>query len=110
MLIVFAIWIFMIVFYTLYIAAINMYHDWASIATWVKVLTWPILVSMITVDFIANVTLFTFAFLDLPRELLVTKRLERYRTDAYNGTRRQKVAVVICTQALNPFDPTRHHC
>jgi len=39
---------------------------------------------------------------------MFTQRLERYRFESTGW--RKTVATVICTQALNPFDPTRHHC
>ena len=71
----------------------------------------PIVAVMIAVDVIANITIFVFLFVDLPYELLVTQRLDRYRNDSkYSSSWRNKVAAVICTQALNPFDPTKHHC
>ena len=100
----------LVIFYTLYIAAINLLYDWPTLPLWVKVASAPILIVMVLLDFTMQCTFFTIFFFDLPRELLVTRRLERYRTAAYVNTWRQKVATSICTQALNPFDPTRHHC
>ena len=86
-----AVWMFLTVLYILYIAAINIVREWTTIALWVKVVCIPIVAVMVTTDFFANVTIFTILFLDIPREMLVTQRLERYRGPAYNGTRRQAV-------------------
>lgn len=101
----------LLVFYTLYIAAINIVRDWGELHTWVKLAAWPIPAVMLPVDAFFQLTLFVLVFWDLPREWLVTHRLARYRDQsAYQGTWRGKIATAICTQALNPFDPTRHHC
>jgi hypothetical protein len=105
------IYVSVLVFYTLYIAAINLYRDWSSLATWLRVVASPMIAALLVVDSSMQFTLFTLLFLDLPRELLVTSRLQRYRDNpAYANTWRNRVATLICTQALNPFDPTRHHC
>ena len=105
------IYLSIVVFYTLYIAAINLYYDWHLLPLWLQVGSAPIMAVMVTVDALMNVSLFTVIFFDLPRELMVTQRLERYRTNpAYAGTFRNHAATLICTEALNPFDPTRHHC
>lgn len=98
----------LLVFYTLYIAAINIYYDWDKLTGWVQVLAFSPLVIMLMLDMVMNLTLFTFLFFDFPREGMVTQRLARYR-DGADGWRKT-VATAICTQALNPFDPTRKHC
>jgi len=105
------IYLSLLVFYTLYIAAINMYYDWGAMDIWVKIVFWPIPFAMVAVDFLMQITLFAIIFVDLPREPMVTQRLERYRTQAqYESTWRRKWATFICVNALNPFDPTKHHC
>jgi len=53
----------------------------------------------------------TIWFLDLPQELTLSKRLERYREDPkYKGTWRMRHADFVCERILNPFDPSGHHC
>ena len=104
-------WTILAVFYTLYIAAIQLYSDRNNLPKWIKIFALPILVVMLVCDFLMQITLFTILFLDIPRDLLVTARLKRYRDNAaYNSTWRQHVATLICTEALNPFDPSKHHC
>lgn len=97
----------LLVFYVLYIAAINIYRDWDTLAPWVQAVAFAPLVIMVMVDMVMQLTLATLVFLDWPREFMVTQRLARYRTTT--GWRKT-VADAICTQALNPFDPTRKHC
>jgi hypothetical protein len=60
------------------------------------------------VDMLANMTIAVIAFLDLPRELLVTSRLQRYI--ATDTGWRYKLANAICSKLLDPFDPTGNHC
>lgn len=96
------------IFYTEYIAAINIYYAWKDLATWVRVVTSPKLAGMLLLDATIQVTLATALFLDPPQEWMVTQRLQRYR-DGPESTRKD-IATVICTQALNPFDPTKKHC
>jgi glucan phosphoethanolaminetransferase (alkaline phosphatase superfamily) len=98
----------LLVFYVLYIAAINIYRDWDSLAGWVQIVSFAPLVVMIIVDMLMNFTLFSILFFDPPDEATVTQRLARYR--AGPDSWRKKVAETICEQALNPFDPTRRHC
>lgn len=108
--ILFAVNVGLVVFYLSYIAAINIYYDWQGLATWVQVgLALPML-AFVLLDFTANMTLATIIFWDLPAEFLVTQRFMRYRSPTTGPGYRKTVATVICTQALNPFDPTRKHC
>ena len=104
------VWACLIVFYTLYIAAINIYSDWKVLKLWVKLFSLPIVVVMVLFDVIMQITLFSLLFFDRPRDFMVTQRLARYRSDEWPQGPRKAVATLICTQALNPFDPTQKHC
>lgn len=59
-------------------------------------------------DLLANVTVASLAFWELPRELLVTKRLQRH-LESFAGWR-WKLATWICNSLLDPFDPSGKHC
>ena len=72
-----------------------------------KWLCLPVVLLGYTMDTVANVTLATLIFLDLPKEWLVTDRLIRYKKE--QGWR-LKVAQYICEELLDPFDPTGDHC
>jgi hypothetical protein len=95
-------------FYTLYIAAINLWEDRAETSKTLLFLCSPILLLMVATDFVMQITVFALIFLDPPRELLVTSRLKRYR--ALEGGWRKHWADEICMRALNPFAPSKHHC
>lgn len=52
------------------------------------------------IDFVVNVTWFTVIFLDIPREFMLTQRVERLKTKlGYRG----KLASLIC-KLLNHFE------
>lgn len=103
-----ALWTFLLVFYTLYLAAVNLWHNRSSTNIWVIVGAFPVILVMLAVDFVAQISVATIAFADLPQEWTVSERLIRYRAKGYGW--RFKIATWICTNALNPFDPTKHHC
>jgi hypothetical protein len=65
----------------------------------------------IPLDVLFNWIVAPFIFLDLPKELLFTGRLQRYREDReYLWTWRSRWADFICEHILNPFDPRGKHC
>jgi len=104
-------WAYMLVFYTLYIAAINIYEDWSSIALWLKLLVWPIPAVMLGLfDIPFNLTFATVIFLDLPQEWTLTSRLTRYKSLSTGPGLRKDIAVTLCADALNPFAPSKRHC
>lgn len=104
------VWLGLVVFYTLYIAAINVYYAWGTLSLWVKVLAGPIVALLLLVDVVFQLTAASLIFADRPRELMFTQRLTRYKGDKWPEDWRKIMATALCTKALNPFDPTRHHC
>jgi hypothetical protein len=72
------------------------------------VFAFPIALLAVIVDFLFNMTLATVVFLELPRELLVTARLQRYM--AGPATWRRSIAVYTCDSVLDIFDPAGNHC
>lgn len=99
----------LIFFYLYYIAAVNIYYTWNQLKLWVQIVCAAPMFIFLLFDFTVNMVL-TLPFWDIPREYLTTQRLSRYKADGYPAGLRKDIAVVICTQALNPFDPTKHHC
>lgn len=68
-------------------------------------------------DVAYNVAVGSIIFLELPRELLFTTRLQRHRKqdgimlgELSNPPWRYKLATFICTKLLNPHDPDGNHC
>jgi hypothetical protein len=102
-------WCALVIFYTLYLAAINVWENRHDVDWWVLLLAAPALFWMVLFDVVMNLTVFTVLMLDPPRELLVTQRMKRYRA-LMNNSWRKRFAAGLCTNVLNPFDPTKHHC
>jgi hypothetical protein len=72
-----------------------------------KVLGYPWVVVMLVVDFAFNVVFGTLIFLELPKQLLLTTRLDEMLSRT--GWRKD-VAHYICTRYLDRFDPDGKHC
>lgn len=68
----------------------------------------PFVAAAFVLDFMAQMTVFTVLFGELPRELLVTGRLRRLMRGP-DGWRR-RLADYMCHHLLDPFDPTGGHC
>ena len=103
--------VFLHLFWALYVLVMGIYRAHLS-----GRLTWPgyvlgvpwVAVGYI-VDIVAQYTIATLYFADLPRkgEHLVTDRLKRY--SAGEGWRKVK-ADWVCTHLLDIFDPRGDHC
>ena len=74
-----------------------------------KVLALPWVALGFAVDVVVNLTFASILFLEPPRELLVTKRLQRHQRAATSDWR-SRLAAWICDHLLDVFDPTGHHC
>lgn len=70
----------------------------------------PVVAVAFAVDVLMQVTVFTVAFAELPRDLLVTWRLRRYMRDLPPSHWRRRWADYLCRHLLDPFDPTGAHC
>lgn len=66
----------------------------------------PLLMYGYLVDFLGNL-LVSILFLDLPREPLITSRLQRY-ADGPDGWRR-RLGLWFAENLLDPFDPKGYH-
>jgi len=78
------------------------------------VMATPVLIVGYLLDMLCQYTLATLLFWDAPaswlKERLVTSRLQRYVAQGEAAGWRNKVAVYICDNLLDPFDPTGNHC
>lgn len=72
-----------------------------------RALAYPALVVGLLLDVFVNWFVFTFVFLELPQEWLVTMRLSRLKK---HNTWRGKLAGWLCKHLLDPLDPTGCHC
>lgn len=95
-------------FFVMYVASMGMLRARAE-AKLNKVL-WalclPFVALAMLVDFMHNVTVFSVLFAELPKEWLVTERLQRH---AKQDTKRGKLARWFGSTILNAFDHTGDH-
>ena len=59
-------------------------------------------------DVLANVTIASAVFVEIPREMLVTDRLKRHIN--HGAGWRQSLARYVCDHMLDMFDPSGNHC
>lgn len=99
-------------FWCAYIAVMGVYraHLSGRLVGATKVLAYPLVLTGLALDVVAQYTIATVVFADVPQrgEHLVTKRLTRYTK--FPGTWRHKMAVFVCSSLLDVFDPTGAHC
>lgn len=100
-------WLTLPALYILYIASVTVLEKKRTLHKMVWWTLAPVIFITIAIDFIANVTIVSVLFWDIPREYLITKRLQRYKL-LPDGHRKQ-VAEWVCEHMLNPFD-TDGHC
>ena len=79
-----------------------------ELTTIARILSYPIIYLTLVVDILVNVFVFTFVFMELPREVLVSQRLRKHiiRDDGW----RTVYAKWLCANLLDIFDPTGCHC
>ena len=96
--------------WVLYLAVMNLQRarDAGLLSRPAYVLGLPLLYAGLLVDCATNLTVITVVLLELPRELLVTARLERHIRDGSGW--RKLVAGWFCENLLNQFDPSGCHC
>lgn len=97
-------------FWVLYVFTMGLYRAKLShrLKGFSLVLSAPFVAVAFLLDFLAQMTVFTLVFRELPRELLVTGRLRRYLRGP--DTWRRRWADYLCHHLLDPFDPTGGHC
>ncbi len=108
MAILFLIYLF-ITLWTMYLAVMNLKRarDKGTLPNAAKCFGYPILIVGYVLDILFNLIVGTVLFLELPREFVFTSRLSRHLSS--NGYK-FKVAIWICKNLLDPFDPSGGHC
>lgn len=101
--------LFLWVFWYVYILVMGLYraHLQKRLSPTQLILATPALIVGYAMDIFCNLTIACIIFRDIPREWLVTTRLKRYKQVV--GWR-QEWADWICTNLLDPFDPSGDHC
>lgn len=99
-------------FWALYVFSMGIYR--AHLAKRLKglnrILALPIITTAYLVDVFANFTIAVFVFAELPKEWLVTTRMQRYMAEGETAGYQYKIAKYLCDEVLDPFDPTGNHC
>lgn len=98
--------------YVIYIAAMHLKRYEALIEQKPRPIRWfglSVLAVGVACDVVLNVVVASVAFLDPPRELLLTRRLQRY-VDKPALAWRRGLARWVCHNMLDPFDPKGRHC
>ncbi len=98
-------------FFSLYVLIMGFYRAYLNkqLTIYTKILAAPWVILGGVVDVFANWTLATLFFLQFPKEWLVTQRLTRYKLTCPT-TWRGKIAIWMCTNLLDYFDPHGVHC
>ena len=101
---------FLWAFWAMYVLVMGIYraHLAKRLTAVTLCLSAPFIVVGYLMDVIANLTVASLVFLEPPRELLVTSRLQRYVAQE-NGWR-FRIADWICNHLLDVFDPSGNHC
>lgn len=108
-----AIGLYTLWFFYLAVMSLKRASDAKQLSFGVSLLAVPGVAIAFALDWLANWLLLTPLLLELPRELLVTKRLSRHLQagDASRlGRWRTWLAKLVCTQLLDKFDPSGQHC
>ena len=61
-------------------------------------------------DVVANIFIATVVFRKLPKEWLVTTRLQKIQSNPLEHIHNKALAKYICDNMLDLFDPTGNHC
>jgi len=95
--------------WTLYLAVMNLKRNEATLTPVAKAFGYPIYYLGLVTDFLYNVIVGTIVFAELPKEWLLTGRLQRHiRGDRWLW--RWGVANWFCRNFLDAFDPSGKHC
>lgn len=104
------VFLYLWVFYVFYVMTMGVYRAQLAgkLTGLAKVLLMPFVVVAVLMDIVCQMTAATLVFAELPREWLVTARLQRYM--AGDDGWRKTAAVYVCSNLLDPFDPNNKHC
>ena len=95
-----------------YLAVMNLQraHEAKTLSKVALVLGSPILIVGYLLDIFVNVVIMTVLFLELPKQLTMTERLQKHIRTSPSGSWREKLASWFCTNLLDTFDPSGKHC
>lgn len=102
--------IYLWVFWGFYVLVMGLYraHLQNKLTRFTYFLSAPFLLIGVLMDVLANMTIASVLFAELPHEWMVTTRLTRYNNFEYGW--RSRIAEFVCTNLLDVFDPNGNHC
>lgn len=103
---------YLVLFFYMYILVMGIYraHLQKKLKGFVFALCLPAVIVGILFDVFANLLIATIVFWQLPRELLVTDRLIKIKSNPLEHWKRKYIAQYICDNLLDVFDPNGDHC
>ncbi len=101
---------FLWAFWAMYVLVMGIYraHLAKRLTPVTLAMSLPFVALGYVMDVLANVTVASVVFVELPREVLVTDRLKRHM-QAGSGWR-FTIANWVCNNLLDVFDPSGNHC
>lgn len=99
--------LYLVWFFYLAVMSLARARQAGTLSNGARIMGLPILYLGLALDCLGNLTFAMLIFLDLPREPLVSSRLQRY-VDGPPGWRRN-LALVFARHLLDPFDPRGFH-
>jgi len=94
-------------FYVCFILTMGAKAAWPQMGAIPQLMLAPIAVLAVLMDVCFNLFIATVLMVDLPQELMFTKRLDRYEAEE-NGGWRHTFALWFCRYWLNPFQIGGH--
>lgn len=97
-------------FWAIYVLVMGLYRAYLAkrLTPLTIALSVPILAVGYAMDALTNLTLASLIFAEPPREVLVTTRLKRHIAESAGW--RFVLALYVCDNLLDVFDPTGDHC
>ena len=92
--------------YLLFVVTMAAKAVWKTLPLTAKILLAPAALLAVFMDFIFNVFIATFIFMDLPDEYMFTQRLSRYKSEGAGW--RTSVAKWLCFNLLDSFELGGH--
>lgn len=98
----------LLLLWLLYVQVMAALRVWNSLHWLAKLHLLPLAPPFLLLDALVNLTIGSLLFLELPRWWTLSERLH-YHAIRRHGWR-TAMALWLCTELLNPFDPDGHHC
>jgi hypothetical protein len=102
--------LFLLMYFTwaAYLCVMNLMQHQKQLTLAAKFFAYPLAAAGVVLDVLLNMIVGTLLFLEIPRELMFTARLQRQIETGLSW--RANVAHWLCANLLDPFDARGYHC